>query len=103
VIDWQYVGDMGDMFKAVLLSPKKDACTYQTRGELRPVKDAVSIVGRLVPGVKLNPLPGELDLPWKFDSSLFEKEIGYYPTTTLEEGLIKSINMVRERHGLKLL
>ena len=33
-------------------------------------------------------------------ASLLEKEIGYYPTTTLEEGLRKSINTVRRSRGL---
>lgn len=100
VMDWQYVGDMGDIFREVLLAPKNDTPTYQTRGELRPVSDAVRIVESLIPGVHLTPEPGEIDTPWRFDCSLLEKEIGYYPATGLEEGLRKSINTVRGLHGL---
>ena len=100
VMDWQYVGDMGDIFRAVLLSSKNNTPTYQTRGELRPVSDAIKIVENLMPGIHLSRQPGEIDTPWKFDCSLLEKEIGYYPTTTLEEGLRKSINTARRSRGL---
>ena len=100
VMDWQYVGDMGEMFRQVLLAPKNGTPTYQTRGELRPVSDAIRIVESLVPGVKLKALPGEIDTPWKFDCALFEKEIGAIPVTGLEEGLRQSINLVRKANGL---
>ena len=55
VMDWQYVGDMGDIFRAVLLSSKNNTPTYQTRGELRPVSDAIKIVENLMPGIHLSP------------------------------------------------
>ena len=100
VMDWQYVGDMGDIFRDVLLAPENDTHTYQTRGELRPVSDAVKIVEGLIPGIQLTRQPGEVGTPWRFDCSLLEQEIGYYPTTTLEEGIRKSINTVRRAHGL---
>lgn len=100
VMDWQYVGDMGDIFRKVLLSPKNQTATYQTRGELRPVSEAIRIVESLMPGVRLNPLPGEIDMPWKFDTTLLEQEIGYFPTTSLEDGLRKSINTARRANGL---
>ena len=58
VMDWQYVGDMGDIFRAVLLSPKNNTPTYQARGELRPVSDAIKIVENLMPGIHLSRQPG---------------------------------------------
>lgn len=101
LFDFQYVKDMADMFRAVLLAPKTKSGIFVTRGDLRPVKDAAEFLKKLFPESKITVSPGMIDLPWKFDASRLEAETGYQLGHTMEQGLLKSINTVRKSNGLE--
>lgn len=99
--DFQYVGDMADTFTKALCSPRTKTGIFVTRGEVRPVKDAAMFLQKIFPDIKITLLGGDMDIPLKFNTALLEEEIGYIPEHTMEEGLIKSINMVRRSNGLE--
>lgn len=100
LFDFQYAEDLADAFLATLLAPKTKTGIFVTRGDLRPVTDAIKFIIELFPNIKISPLAGDMDIPLSFNTQLFEKEIGYKPAHTMEQGMLKSINMVRKSNGL---
>ena len=103
MFDFQYVGDMADIFRDALLAPPTQSGIFNTRGEYRPVKDAIEFIRSVLPETDIQPLGGDMDIPFHFDTSALEQEIGYKPSHTMEQGLLASINMVRRSRGLEEL
>lgn len=103
MFDFQYVGDMADTFRDALLAPPTQTGIFNTRGEYRPVKDAIEFIRSIQPEMDIRPLGGDMDIPFHFDTAALEREIGYKPVHTMEQGLLASINMVRRSSGLEEL
>ena len=103
MFDFQYAGDIADTFRAALVAPPTKHGISNTRGEYRSVGDAIDYIRKILPEADIQPAGGDMGIPFHFDTSALEREIGYLPSHTMEQGLLKSINMVRKSSGLKEL
>lgn len=103
MFDFQYVGDIADVFRCALAAPPVRSGIFNTRGDYRPVSDAIQYIRTILPEVDLHPLGGDMGIPFHFNTAALEQEIGCRPSYTMEQGLLKSINMVRKSNGLEEL
>jgi len=101
---WLYVDDAA---RAAILSskqPRIEAGAYNIDGEIHSVKEIASYVRELIPDADIDLLPGCLDgPPWRLDTTLIEKEVGYRSQWTTKEGLRETINMIRRQYGLSMI
>ena len=83
-----------------LKTPTTPTRVYNTYSDLRSVREAAGFLMSILPQANLDVLPGDIDANWNLDSSLLEKEIGFKPKYSLEEGLKDTVYQVREKAGL---
>ncbi len=91
-----------DAARATILAcdmPYKRAA-YNVTGQFIPMMDLVDYVRKLIPDAQITTVPGEMDLAWKFDTTVEEEELGYKPSVDIYEGALITINDVREGAGL---
>jgi nucleoside-diphosphate-sugar epimerase len=99
-IDWQYVEDVSRLTVVASQAKRTETRVFNTRGDLRPVKEAVGYLRSLVPGVRLTIQPGVFDMPVDFDATVLEKEVGFKPKYSMEKGILKTLNTFRRQAGL---
>ena len=95
VISWLYVEDAA---RSVYLGSQANRTAeraYTICGDLRPMKEAVSYVQKLLPKAKIEVQPGKLDLFWNHELDPAEKGIGYRPQYSMERGVEETIKMVQ--------
>src|SRR5262249_14457618 len=68
---------------------------YNIRGDYRPVRDAVEIARRLLPGSDIEALPGAHGWAWDADDAPLRRDTGYTPKVTLELGLEDTLDRLR--------
>ena len=86
--DWTFVTDAALTILHCLTSPMPSVGAYNVSGDYRHVLDAVRHLQRRFPGASASPFDATLPpSAWEFQCDRLEKEVGYRPTTTLEEGL----------------
>jgi len=98
--DWTFVTDAARTILHCLASSTPSVGAYNVSGDYRHVLDAVRHLQRRFPGTQA--IPFEATLPpsaWEFQCDRLEKEVGYRPRTSLEEGLDQMI----AARGLKLV
>ncbi len=100
-LDWQYVEDVAKLTIAASQAKKTKTKVFNTRGDLRPVREAMEYIKRLIPGAQLTLKPGYYGIVLNLDTSLLEKEIGFVPKYSMEEGVLRSLNTFRRQAGLK--
>ena len=69
-------------------------------GEDVLVRDAAAIVQELLPAAEIRVLPGVRDGSAGYELETTEQEIGYRPEFPLRQGLRRTINALRSKHGL---
>jgi nucleoside-diphosphate-sugar epimerase len=99
-IDWQYIEDVSMVTVVASQAKRTRTRVFNTRGDLRPVKEAVDYLRSLAPGVKLTIQPGVFDMPVDFDTTVLEKEVGFKPKYSMEKGILKTLNTFRRQAGL---
>jgi UDP-glucose 4-epimerase len=105
VLDWTYVEDAA---RATLMASKVSrpkTKTYSVSGEIRTVREIADYVKELFPNADITLLPLERSashtiMTCKYDTSVIEKELGFYSKWTAKEGIRETANMVRREHGL---
>jgi len=100
ILGWTYVDDAARATVLVSKVPRTKTRAFSLTGDVHSVKEAADYVSELVPGAEITLLPGTLAHSVKFDTKLIEKEIGYRPQWSLEQGIKETLNMVRREHGL---
>jgi UDP-glucose 4-epimerase len=98
-IDWQYVEDVSALTLLAAEVGRTKTRVFNTRGDLRPVRDGVDFLKRLAPNARLNLLPGKFGIAWDYDCSPLEKELGFRPSYTMEQGILKTFNLYRNQMG----
>jgi nucleoside-diphosphate-sugar epimerase len=99
-MDWLYVEDAA---RAVVLASnagKTRTKAFTVRGDLRLMRDVFEYVRRLVPQAEMTLQPGSYRQIWKYDGSVTREELGYAPEHPIEEGIKRTINILREGAGL---
>lgn len=98
--NWQYVEDVAQLILMASRVGRTQHRNFNTGGDFRSMHDAVTCVERLCPKAQIVLKPGKTGIPWLMDASVLQKEIGYCPSTTLEEGLRKSVCALRRQMKL---
>jgi len=101
LIDWQYIEDVSTMvMQALGLERKTPSRVFNTQGDVRPVVEGVKYLRTLAPDADLKTEPGKFGIPWRYDTSALEKEVGFKPRYSMEEGIKKTYEGFRSRRLL---
>jgi nucleoside-diphosphate-sugar epimerase len=99
-MDWLYVEDVARAVVLASQAGKTRTKAFTVRGDLRPMREVFDCVRRLLPRAEMTLQPGRYRQTWQFDGSAAREEIGYTPEYTIEEGIKRNINMLRQGPGL---
>jgi nucleoside-diphosphate-sugar epimerase len=103
VIDWQHVRDVAQAFRLATFAEEGALSqrTYNVRGELATVREAVETVERILPDAELT-VSDEGRLPWtqRLDMTPAKEDLGYEPVYDLERGFRDYIDVLRADRGL---
>lgn len=107
-MDFVYIEDVADATLKALAHREVGSSNYLIVGEFRPIKDVYQFVRSLFPDAPIRLVEQDAELPagasmtWaiEHDGSKAAAEIGYVPRFTLEEGLLRTINLNRAAAGL---
>lgn len=100
VVDWQYVEDVADLLITCVKAPRTKTGIFNTRFDVRSIREAGAYVKELLPDARISFLPGEFGIAWELDDSVLQDEIGFTPRITMEEGIRRIINHARRQAGL---
>lgn len=101
VIDWQYVKDIADMTVLATEVPTTGTRVFNTRSDIRSVREAADFVRQLFPGVRIQLQPGTFGIAWKLDDRGLKEEIGFEPKYSMEEGIRETAQAARVKAGLE--
>lgn len=102
---WTYVDDAAGATVAASRVTNPAEAAYSVSGDLATIGQMADYVRELVPGASLSLLPPEKAgggsiMTCKYDTTLFDRDIGYKPRRTLREGLKETMDLVRAEAGL---
>jgi len=100
-VDWYYVEDAAHLIVTALHAPATPTRVYNVNSDVRTVREAAEYLMSVLPQAKLKVNPGAIDANWNLDSSLLEKELGFRPKYSLEDGMKEMVYLVREKAGLE--
>jgi nucleoside-diphosphate-sugar epimerase len=86
------------VLQALRLQRKTKNRAFNTQGDVRPVVDGVEYPKTLAPDAELTMEPGSFGIPWRYDTSELEREVGFKPHYSMEEGIKKTFESFRSRH-----
>lgn len=101
--DWQFVEDVAAVTVLATQAPKTRTRVFNTQGDVRPVMEGVEYLKRLIPGTKFALEPGTVGIAWEYDTTPLEKELGFKPACSMEEGILKVLNAFRKEAKLPLI
>jgi nucleoside-diphosphate-sugar epimerase len=99
-MDWLYVEDVARAIVLASQARKTRTKAFTVRGDLRAMREVFDYVRRLLPKAEMTLEPGRYRQTWQFDGGAARDEIGYAPEFTIEEGIKRNLNMLRQRGGL---
>jgi len=102
-IDWQYVEDASKAILLAIKSKKTKTRIFNTRGDLRSIKEAAKYIQRLIPGADVTLKPGKFGIIWKYKTRRIEQELGFKPEYSMEKGIKKTVNILRQKADLPLI
>ena len=100
-LDFTYVEDLAEGFVLALKSKNAINQTFNlTRGESRTLKELAEIISKHIPNVKTQIAPQEMKRPERgtLDISKARKLLGFNPEYSLEKGIAKYVEHIKE-HG----
>ena len=101
LIDFQYIEDVSTMvLQALRLQRKTRSRVFNTQGDVRLVVEGVKYLKTLAPEADLTIEPGTFGIPWKYDTSELEREVGFKPKYSMEEGIKKTFEGFKTRRLL---
>lgn len=100
VVDWQYVEDIARLIEQCLFVGPTRTRVFNTRCDIRPVREVGRYVSQLLPEARIEYGDGEFGLPWELDDSALQEEIGFRPEYSMERGMLETANHIRRRRGL---
>ena len=102
-INWQYVEDASKAILLAIKSKKTKTRVFNTGGDLRSVKEAAQCIQRLIPGAEVTLKPGKFGIVWKCKTSQIERELSFKPKYSMEEGIRRTVNILRQKANLPLI
>jgi nucleoside-diphosphate-sugar epimerase len=95
---------VGDAARSAVLaseSLKTKEVAVNITGERYTIREVAGVVKKLLPDAQLKVEDGSWGYDLVFDATAAEREIGYRPTTSIENGIRQNINKVRVANNLK--
>jgi hypothetical protein len=80
--------------------PTTKTRVFNVKGGVRPVKEGVAYLKKLVPDAQITLEPGVFGISWDYDARPIAEEVGFTPAYTMEQGILKTLNRFRELAGL---
>jgi UDP-glucose 4-epimerase len=103
-LDWTYIDDAVEAMVRCLQNPFLESPVLNFSGDYRSINDANNYLKSLFPKAKLRPYPAELPpVGWGFKSDGIITHPGYSFQTSLEQGLLKTVNWIRAQNKLSML
>jgi UDP-glucose 4-epimerase len=99
-VDWQYVEDVSRSIAMACTCPTTKTRAFNVKGGIRPVREGAAYLKQLVPDAEITLEPGVFGISWDYDATPIAEEIGFTPTYTMEQGILKTFNRFRELAGL---
>ena len=100
VVDWEYVEDAATMILKALQVAAVVRPVYNTKCDIRPVREVAAFVKSLVPDARMEIQPGTTGIVWKLDDHLMREDLGFVPEWPMERGCLATMNEFRRRAGL---
>lgn len=100
VVDWEHVEDAASMILRALEVDSVNTRIFNTRCDIRPVREVVEFVKRVVPDARMEVQGGTTGIVWKCDDSLVRSELGFAPEWPMERGCLATMNEFRRRASL---
>ena len=101
ILNWLYVEDAAD---ALILSTKVEKTksrSFNISGDIRSIEEVIEFVRRLFPKAEIICEPGKVPPHcYRVDTTAIEKEIGFRPKWSVEEGIRRVANVIRHKHNL---
>lgn len=98
--DWQYVDDVALAFELAAYAAPADLPVMNLSCSTHTVREAVSVMERLVPAADFKVEPGYIGFPNNVDGSAFAEHTGFRPAWSLEAGLGQVVEAVRRTQGV---
>ncbi len=99
-IDWQYVEDVSRSIVMSCTCPTTRTRVFNVKGGIRPVKEGVAYLEKLMPDAQITLEPGVFGISWDYDATPIAQEVRFTPKYTMEQGILKTLNRFRELAGL---
>lgn len=99
-IDWQYAEDASKVVLLAIKSKKTSTRVFNTGGDLRSVKEAAEYIRGLIPEADIALKPGKFGIAWKYKINQVEQELGFKPEYSMEQGMKKTVNVLRQKANL---
>ena len=103
VYDWLYAADAAALVLQALSTPMTRTRCFNVGGEFATMRRAVELIQEWLPDAVFELEPGEYPIVEEYDCSALAEEVGFTPSWSLEKGLRKCLDTVRERVGLPAL
>lgn len=100
VVDWEYVEDAASMVIRALEIDSVDTRVFNTRCDIRPVREVAEFVKRVVPDAQMEIQGGTTGIVWKCDDRKVREELGFTPEWPMERGCLATMNEFRRRANL---
>jgi nucleoside-diphosphate-sugar epimerase len=95
--DMIFVDDVAAAFAAAATRPIEGAHVFNLRGEVASVEDVIARITALVPGARLSAEGPPLPVTPQIAAHDATPVLGPLPTTTLHEGLLRTVQHYRQR------
>jgi UDP-glucose 4-epimerase len=95
--NWMYVEDAARVAIMASKVTKTQTRAFSVDGDVRSFDDVVAYVKTLIPGADITLVPVPAGLPSKFDTTPAREELGYRPEWTMEKGMKKVIDYIRQQ------
>ena len=100
VVDWEYVEDAASMVLRALEVDGVSTRVFNTRCDIRSVREVAEFVRRVVPDARMEIEGGTTGIVWKCDDRLIREELGFAPEWPMERGCLETMNEFRRRASL---
>jgi UDP-glucose 4-epimerase len=100
VVDWQYVEDVAALLARCVTLPKTRTQVFNTRFDIRSIREAGEYVKSVIPSACIEYEPGEFGIAWELDDSALQEEVGFEPEFPMERGLRRVMDHERRVVGL---
>ena len=98
-LNWLWIGDAARAVGRAVDSGPLPLLAYNVSGDLRPMRDAVTIMRGLIPGAEIAVSGGTLGLNYPMDASAVRRDLGFEFETNLEAQLRELTERMRTMLG----